>query len=180
MLEIMGRYKGYKILPSGNFEISFEADRVQAQKIIKYGIQDTVLDLSVKKHREKRSLNANNYFWQLVGKLAEKLNVSKEEIYHRYIKHYGIYQTISINDKAANTISHIWNEHGLGWIAEKIDSSRGNSTINLYYGTSTYNTKQMSRILSAVVEDCKLQGIETLPPEQLKGMLDVWNTKAAY
>ena len=33
-----------------------------------------LLDIEIKKHRNKRSLDANAYCWVLLGKLAEKMN----------------------------------------------------------------------------------------------------------
>ena len=35
--------------------------------------QEGVYDLMVKRHREKRSLDANAYYWKLCGDLAEAL-----------------------------------------------------------------------------------------------------------
>lgn len=42
-----------------------------------------LLDIEAKKHRERRSLDANAYCWVLLGKLAEKMNIKAEEIYKR-------------------------------------------------------------------------------------------------
>lgn len=38
-----------------------------------------LLDIEAKKHREKRSLDANAYCWVLLGKLAEKMNLKAED-----------------------------------------------------------------------------------------------------
>ena len=45
--------------------------------------------VEVKQYRKKRSLDANAYCWVLIDKLAEKLNVSKTEVYRREIKEIG-------------------------------------------------------------------------------------------
>ena len=37
-----------------------------------------VYDVEIKEHREKRSLDANAYFWVLVDRLAETLIIGKE------------------------------------------------------------------------------------------------------
>ena len=178
MLELQGKYIGYKILSNGNYEISFEADKGQAQKIIRNGIQDTVLDLSVKKHREKRSLEANSYFWVLVKKLSDVLNTPKEDIYRSYIKAVGDYTPLPIKYEAVESFINRWGVKGEGWFAEVIDDSKipGYKLVFAYYGSSTYNTEQMSRIIDMAVNDCKEQGIETLPPEQIKGMVGKWGT----
>ena len=52
---------------------------------------DEEYDLTVKKYREKRSLNANSYMWVLLDKLAAKLNTGREELYKRYIRDVGIF-----------------------------------------------------------------------------------------
>ena len=44
----------------------------------------------------------------------------------------------------------------------------------LYYGSSTYDGNQMSRLIDLVIQDCKGCGIETLPPERLAGMIEEW------
>ena len=46
--------------------------------------------------------------------------------------------------------------------------------IRAYYGSSTYNTKQMARLIDSIVEDCKAVGIETLTPATLDAMKDAW------
>lgn len=40
------------------------------------------------------------------------------------------------------------------------------------YGSSQYNTKQMTRLIRSVAEECKAQGIETMTPEELAGLMD--------
>ena len=43
--------------------------------------EDKEYTLTVKERKEKRSISANNYFWVMVDKLAEKLRMSKTDIY---------------------------------------------------------------------------------------------------
>ena len=171
----------FKRLEDGRTEISVITDKPLGKS--QYSIRDSLntagdkLTLKLSKYRKHRSLDANAYFWKLTGELAEELNTSKEDIYREYIKHYGIYRTVEISEKAADTMIYIWQTHGLGWFAEKLDHGAidGFILVNFYYGSSVYNTKQMSRLIDAVVNDCKEQGIETLPPSEINGMLEVWN-----
>ena len=44
----------------------------------------------------------------------------------------------------------------------------------LYYGSSTFDTKQMSRLIDNIVQDCKAVGIETLTPQQLDALKEGW------
>ena len=53
--------------------------------------------------RKKRSLDANAYFWVLVGKIADKLRASKDEIYFEMLKKYG--QSITVTVRAGLDLS---------------------------------------------------------------------------
>ena len=43
----------------------------------------------IKEYKEKRSLNANNYAWALMEKMAQVLKSSKDEIYELMLQRYG-------------------------------------------------------------------------------------------
>ena len=135
-----------------------------------------VIDIELKEHKEKRSLNANAYVWVLIGKIAEVVGNTKEEVYREYIKNKGIYRIVTIDKKAAPTFIKIWNEKGLGWICETSENNiEGLIDIVAYYGTSSYNTKQMANFIDYVVEEAKIQGIETLTPSELQLLKNEWN-----
>lgn len=170
----------FKTLDDGKTEVSFVVDRLSTKdkNAIRTALEKAgeLLSIKISKFRKKRSLNANAYFWTLVGELAEKLNRTKEEIYWEYIKDIGVYRSVEISENAVDTMIYIWQSHGLGWIAEKLDEGQheGFALINFYYGSSSYNTKQMSRLIDAVVEDCKEQGIETMSPSELAELKRTW------
>jgi hypothetical protein len=46
----------------------------------------------------------------------------------------------------------------------------------IFRGSSTYDTKEMSILIDGIVTECKELGIETLPPEEVKRMLEMWKT----
>lgn len=47
--------------------------------------KDTDYDLTIKEHREKRSLDANAYAWVLIGKLAAAMHIKPVEVYRQQI-----------------------------------------------------------------------------------------------
>lgn len=51
---------------------------------------------------------------------------------------------------------------------------KGCNNLILYYGSSTYNTEQMSRLIDNIVQDCKAVGIETMTPAELAALKDAW------
>ena len=58
--------------------------------------KDTIYDVKINKHREKRSLNANAYLWKLVTEIGNVLNKSKEEVYLQMLIDYGQSEMVSI------------------------------------------------------------------------------------
>ena len=135
-----------------------------------------LLDIEAKKHREKRSLDANAYCWVLLGKLAEKMDMKSEEIYKMEIKDIGVYEVLPIRNEAIQKFIEVWQKNGIGWLCEIIGKSKidGYTNIKAYYGSSTYDNKQMSRLIDSIVQDCKLQGIPTDTPEQIAMYKEMW------
>ena len=153
---------------TGKWSVSFDIDRPE-------DIPQGELDLTIKPYKPKRSLSANAYMWVLVGKLADATGISSTEIYRNTVKQLGISQLIVINAAAAPTFKRIWEQHGLGWFVDDVDEDTNGSVIlRAYYGSSTYNRKQMAALIDLVVQDCKQLGIETLTPAELAGLGGKW------
>lgn len=171
----------FKRLEDGRTEISLISHKPLGRN--QYAIKDKLseagekLTLSIDKYREKRSLDANKYFWKLINELAAEMNLPDVELYQRYIKENGLKRTEELSDEFYKTVAYVWSQRGVGWFSEKADrgAKAGNSLYTFYYGSSCYNSKQMSRLIDAAVEDCREVGIETLPPEEVERMIGEWN-----
>lgn len=133
-------------------------------------------DCEIKKHREKRSLDANAYLWTLLDKLAQATRIPKTEIYRKAIKEIGgVSDTVCVQQKAVERLVSGWECNGIGWFTERSESRlEGCVNVTLYYGSSVYDVHQMSRLIDYVVQDCKALGIETLPPDKLAAMKEAW------
>jgi hypothetical protein len=86
-------------LENPKIEIDIESANITL-RINKKGMYDIVdalqdvrvgdeYDLTVKKHSNPRSLNANSYHWVLCEKMAKKLRVSKYEVHNQLMADYG-------------------------------------------------------------------------------------------
>ena len=96
-------------------------------------------------------------------------------MYREHIKELGICKQFTLAEDEANTFKTAWGMLGLGWLCEQLDITSDNKVmLNAYYGSSTYNTKQMARLIDNIVQDCKEQGIETLEDLEIKNMLKEW------
>lgn len=134
------------------------------------------LTIKIGRYTESRTKDANRYFWALCEKLAEKLNTTKIDVYLNSIKDVGVFYDDEIEVEKVQRRRKAWEMIGTGWLTERVDfSADGNrEVIRFYYGSSSYNKKQMSRLIDNVVQDCKAQGIETRTPEQLAQLVSLW------
>ena len=135
------------------------------------------LKIDISQWREKRSLNANSYAWVLMDNIAEKIKSTKEDVYREIIKRVGVFEILPIKDLAVNTFIKRWQSKGLGWVCDNLGACKtitGYFNIVAYYGTSTYDTKEMARFIDEVVDEAKKQGIQTETPEQIANLKSMW------
>ena len=133
-------------------------------------LRESDISVDVKKFRQKRSLDQNAYAWKLIGELAAVLNVSPEEVYRNAIRDIGgNYEITPIRNDALESWMKIWRSHGIGWVCEEIGASKieGYTNVRNFYGSSTYDTAQMTRLLDVIIRECKAQGVEHLTPMEL-------------
>lgn len=139
------------------------------------------LDIKINKHREKRSLNANSYFWKLLQEICDYQGIDTVEDYKRRVKQLGIFRQFRIEDKNVKTFEKMWSAQGTAWFCEIFDTEIINNTvfkiINAYYGSSSFNTKQMSRLIDGLVQDCRDSGIETKTQAEINSLLESWDKK---
>lgn len=135
-------------------------------------------DLTVKEHRKKRSLDANAYAWVLIGKLADAMRIPPTVVYNNAIQNIGgNYEVIPIREEAVEKFKEVWTKQGLGWPCVDMGPSKikGYRNLRAYYGSSTYDTRQMSLLIDALIQDCKALDIETLSEEKLSAMMEGWD-----
>lgn len=163
---------GYAL--SGDIELTFSTTDKKVVESIK---ADKKLNIEVKEYRESRSLNANAYMWTLLKQLAKdpSLKTTAIDLYRKYVHEFGVFKDFDMSQEVAKTFIHLWKEKGIAWLIDKVDEDGDIVTLRGYYGSSVYNTKQMARLLDAIVEDCKKQGVETLDENELKSLVERYN-----
>ena len=127
----------------------------------------------IKEYRKKRSLNANSYAWVLCGAIANVLGSTKEEVYKKVIREVGEFEVVPIRRDAVEKFIKIWRSKGLGWLCDaKPSKLEGFVNVTVYYGSSVYDTQQMSRLINSLVEEAKILGIVTLDELKIKELLE--------
>lgn len=128
------------------------------------------LSFKIDRHREKRSLNANNYCWKLLTEIGNRTRQSKEDVYFLMLKRYGQSEMISV-------VAHI----PIGEYIKYCEEA-GESTLNgkvfkhyrVYKGSSEFDTREMSIFIDGVVSEAKDLGIQTDTPDQIAKMKALW------
>ena len=160
---------------SQNITITVEADCREMFDDLK----DVDVDIEIKKHYKSRSLDANAKAWALIDALANKLRLSKTEIYRNAIREIGgVSDIVCVREDAADTLCTNWRKHGIGWMAEKAPSKLPHCVnVTLWYGSSTYDTKQMGDLIQFLIESCNEQGVPSMSPKEAERLLEAWGKK---
>lgn len=161
----------------GKLAILIDTKRTETLELLEK-LKDKKLDIEIKQHREKRSGNANRYFWELLGEICELKGLNPLEDYKRRVKELGIFRISRVEAKDYLTYKKTWEHWGEAWFCEIADTEylgdREFKVLHLYYGSSSFNTKQMSRLIDGLIQDCKAIGIETKPQKEIDSMLKEW------
>jgi hypothetical protein len=144
-------------------------------------LKDDKLSIKITKYRKKRSLDANAYAWVLIDKLASKLNIKKEEVYRNAIREIGgVSEMLCIKNEAVEKFCTNWQKNGIGWQTETFPSKFKNCTnVIIYYGSSTFDSKQMSMLIDLIIQECRQHEIETLPPAELERLMEQYEKHIA-
>lgn len=136
------------------------------------------LSIDIKKWRKKRSLDANSYCWVLCDRIAKELSkesiVTKEQIYKDAISQVGTFEPMIIEEKAYDNFKRIWEKQGLGFIVQEVTRKDKCVKVHCYYGSSTYDTKEMSLLIEIIVDLANSLDIETKPKEEIESLLRSW------
>lgn len=131
-------------------------------------------------HKEKRSLNQNSYYWVLLGKVADKLRISKNHLHNDMLRHYGqrmmiddkcVYVPIPDTEEAEKTADESSTVHLKA--TSSVEVGKNGITYRYYVmlrGSHEYSTREMTVLLDGLIQEAKNLDIETLTPSQLADM----------
>lgn len=177
-MELTGKLCDLVLDLSGKAKLSIYVNEKQAAMDMFDELnKEEVIDISLGKHKKKRSLDANAYFWALCGDLAGKMKISKTDVYRQLIREIGDnYEVLPIKNKAVEGFIKIWQGRGLGFICDIIGPSKfdGYTNVCAYYGSSTYDTRQMAALIDAAIQECRQQGIPVKEDEEIDRMKNEW------
>ena len=157
----------------GKQRMTFTLDR----RVDATDLKDCDIRLKATKWREKRSLNANGLLWACLDKIASALNTDKWQVYLMMLKRYGKFTYLIVPKGAAEKTKEMWRESEE--VGDIVVNGRTATQMLCYFGSSTYDTKEFSKLLNGVISEMKEMGLETPMDEDLYRALREWECRKA-
>lgn len=146
-----------------------EADRFFARAVNK------PVTVEFKTIKEKRSLNANGLFWHCVQELASALMTSKDEIYLQLLKRYGKFTYVCVKPSMVEAVKKQWRETEV--IGEVEINGQKATQLLCYFGSSTYDTKEFSKLLDGTISEMRDLDLEVPGDEQINQLMKEYGTE---
>lgn len=147
----------------------------QAARRFVYGFKPGEYEIT--KSRKKRSTDANAKAWALIGEIAAVVGVPKDTVYIAAVRDVGAFEVLQMKKEAFQDFSRIWNSRGMAWFAECVDDYGTEILVHAHYGSSVYDTRQMSRFIDYLIQEAKNLDIETISEREKSLLLEEWDAK---
>lgn len=172
------RHIGMTAHPGGltKLTVVVEGDRSQIGAMVMDANEDPdekPFELEIKRVRKKRSLDANAYYWVLVGKLAQALRTSTGAIHRQMLNDYGVIKTLDGRPVTFTLRAGIPPEEVADY-TRVVKTGEINGIKAVMYavekGSSEMDSKEFSALLDGLISECQEQGIQTATPLELARM----------
>lgn len=164
---------------SGGSMIRFETMDMKWSPDLMHKYDGKKMSVEIKEQKGSRSLDSNAYVWVLCDKIAsvKGLMVSKGDVYKQAIRDYGVSDVVAIETDKLYKVLNVWDSQGYGNDHDVMGVSKQHpdyTFVRLYYGSSTYDTQEMSVLLDGLIADAEELGIETMTPNKLAELKALW------
>lgn len=168
---------------NGHFQLTFELEQDVSGAIDE--IKEVPLTVTARRYKKKRSLDANAYYWQLLTKLAGVLDISKPHLHNLMLRRYGqpeiiehqmMYLVLPDSESGLKQANEAETYHirPTAQVKEGTDGKMYRTYLMLR-GSSTYDTQEMSILIDGLIQECREQGIETMPQEEFDRMMAAYD-----
>ena len=173
--------KNMMIEPSvdGGAIVRFQTDDLVYQPELMHKYDGKLMNVEIKEKKAGRSLDANAYCWVLCDKIAatKGLLMKKTDVYKQAVRDYGVTLVMPVKDDLMGDIIRWHEKSALGASCDVIGACKnyeGYTNVRFFYGSSGYDTQQMSVLLDGLIADAQELGIQTETPDQIAKMKAEW------
>ena len=123
-------------------------------------------EVSEETSKKKRSLTQNAYYWVMLNKLAAKLRMPDSELHKNMLRDYGVCDVFSILDSIPiDGYFKYYDVIGHGYV-----NGRRFKHVKVYKGSSQMSSAEFARLIDGMREECVLQGIDVMTPQEIAEM----------
>ena len=170
-------FKGHLVgatrnLTTGKYNITFELDEGNIKDLDKLSGNKPLI-VQAKQHYNKRSLDANAYAWVLMQQIAEATGVDKWNVYITCLQRYSrAFTHVIVKPNAIERLKELYRVCiDLGEV--EVRGQKGHQ-LQVYYGSSTFTTKEMSVFIDGIISECKDLDIPVTPDSEIKRLKEEW------
>ena len=160
----------------GKPRVTFDVDSFDEIR----GMEEKEISIEITTRRNKRSLSANAYFHVLMGKIAEKLKISKQRAKNLLLAKYGQREILEDGPLIISIVSSVdmLEREDIHCVPVGYGEVNGKDFTHwaVLKPSHEYDTKEMAELIDGTIEDAKELGIETLSPAELERMKAAWHT----
>ena len=127
----------------------------------------------IKEYKQKRTLTQNGYAWALINELANKMRISKEEMYLKMLEDYS--QCLMIPVEKGQKPDGYFKYYK--FITTTTINGKKADYYKVFKGSSEFNTKEMSIFIDGIVQEAKQLGIPTLEDIEIEQLINDFNSK---
>lgn len=147
--------------------------------------QEEDSEWEVRPYRKARTHQQNAYYWALLQKVADRMQLSKSEIHNRMLRDYGqpqivkgeiLYVMIPDTKEAEKETLRSETYHVRPTSQVRSGDEYDFRAYQLLRGSSDYNTAEMSALLDGLIQEAKALDIETVTPDELARMKEADRT----
>lgn len=149
---------------ASRIEINFYHDPADVEPFM-----DKDLDVTISRHSNKRSLDANAAFWHCISVIAGSIGTTSDEIHDLMLRRYGWFRSMGANDDAIGSLKTVYDLVDVKGDIPGTDMKE----VRCYPGSRFYNSKQFSVLLDGVIQEMREMGLGYAAPtsEEMKKIL---------
>ena len=161
---------------TGKFNITFKLNEQPSFEELERVRKCEKLSVKATKYRQKRSLDANAYAWVLMQKIAEAIHSDKWEVYLHMLQLYSkVFFHVIVKPDRVDMAGRMYRTYiDLGEV--NVNGKTGRQ-LQVYVGSSQFNTEEMAVFIDGIVRECKDLGIETMTPAEIERMKAQWQSQ---
>lgn len=181
-MEAKGLIKGVDIIQRA-VTVVVESPAEEIEKLVEYIGTEKPVTVKITRFREKRSLDANAYYFVLVRQIAQAKGISEAEYHNRSLAEVGV----PFLDADGSKIM-VYMKDSDRWLkalpgenhycpTTRWESYKNGEVWRWYYlllPSRLMDSKQMATLIDYVVQDAQSLGIQTETPEQIERMKQLW------